>query len=131
MKISVRQVRREENEFNDISLSVLYRWQRALGVPLQELLLQPGEDLSPPIKLRAQLLRVMKTAVTIRQRSRQATIRRLAQMLMDQLIEIMPELQGVAPWPAVGKSRLPVDYGQAFYRRIPEDLSSKPADERD
>lgn len=120
MKVSIKQIRWEENEFNDISLSALYRWQRALGVPLQELLLQPGEELSPPIKLRAQLLRMMKTAVTIRERARQASIQRLAQMLIDQLLEIMPELQGVSPWPAVGKSRLPIDYGQAYYRRIEE-----------
>jgi transcriptional regulator with XRE-family HTH domain len=131
MRVSMKQVKKEENEFTDISLSVLYRWQRALGVPIQELLLQPSEELSPPIKLRAQLLRVMKTAVTIRQRSRQASIQRLAQMLMDQLIEIMPELKGVAPWPVVGKSRMPSDYGQTYYRRLPDDFLPRSDDEND
>ncbi len=128
MKVSIKQIRLEENEFNDIPVSTLYRWQRALGVPLQELLVQPGEDLSPPIKLRAQLLRMMKTAVTIRERARQPFVQRLAQMLVDQLLEIMPELQGVAPWPAVGKSRMPSDYGQAYYRRI-EELPHPPEEE--
>ncbi len=131
MRVSVKQVRREENEFNDIPVSVLYRWQRALGVPLQELLLQPGEELSPPIKLRAQLLRIMKTAVTIHQRSRQASIQRLAQMLMDQLTEIMPELKGVAPWPVVGKSRMPSDYGQTYYRRLPDEFFPRADEENE
>lgn len=128
MKVSIKQIRWEENEFNDIPVSVLYRWQRALGVPLQELLLQPPEELSQPIKLRAQLLRLMKTAVTIRQRSRQTSIQRLAQMLMDQLVEMMPELEGVAPWPVVGKSRMPTDFGQAYYRQFSEEFF-QPSDE--
>ncbi|MCS7237050.1 MAG: helix-turn-helix domain-containing protein [Thermoguttaceae bacterium] len=129
MKVSIKQIRWEENEFNDVPVSTLYRWQKALGVPLQELLVQPAEELSQPIKLRAQLLRLMKTAVTIRERSRQASIQRLAQMLMDQLVEIMPELQGVAPWPVVGKSRMPSDCGQAYYRQISEHLFDQQEEE--
>ena len=51
-----------------------------------------------------------------------AVIQRMAQTLVEQLLDLMPELEGVGPWPAVGKSRLPSDYGQVVNRRMPDDL---------
>jgi len=125
MKTTVSEIRRQENEWEDIPLSVLYKWQQALGVPIQELLVESDEELSLPVRRRAQLLRIMKTAMTIRERSRHIPTQRLAQMLIDQLLELMPELRGVSPWPAVGKSRLPTDLGQAFYRRLSDEFWRK------
>ena len=122
LKTSISEVKRQERETADLTLSTLYKWQEALEVPVSELLVDSNEPLSSPVWNRAKLLRIMKTAVTILERTRQTSIRRLAQTLVDQLIELMPELEGVSPWPAVGKSRLPSDYGQAVHRRLPDDM---------
>jgi len=51
-------------------------------------------------------------------RSQQVSIRRMAEVLVGQLIEIMPELAGVAPWQAVGKRRTQDEQGQAAERRL-------------
>ena len=119
---TVGDVKRQENEEADLLLSTLYEWQKALEVPTSELLVESDEPLSSPVESRAKLLRIMKTAVTILERTRQTSIRRMAQMLVEQLTDLMPELEGVSPWPAVGKSRLPSDYGQVVHRRLSDDL---------
>lgn len=123
MKISVGEVTRQERETTDLPLSVLYQWQAALDVPVAELLVETDQPLSQAIKERSQLLRVMKTAVTILQRSRQVGIRRMAQVLVDQLVEMMPELEGVGPWPSVGKRRRSDELGQVAYRPVPTNLA--------
>ena len=122
LNASIAEVKRQEDETADVPLSDLYKWQEVLEVPMSELLIESSEPLSSPIRERAKMLRIMKTAVTILERSRQASIRRLAQTLVEQLIELMPELEGVSPWPTVGKSRLPSDYGQVMHRRLPDEL---------
>lgn len=104
MNVDVRTVKREEDPYNDLPLSVLYRWQRALQVPLVELLSDIEEPLSAPVLQRARLLRMMKTARAIQVRAKQPSVRYLADMLIQQLLEIMPELEGVNPWPG-GRSR--------------------------
>jgi transcriptional regulator with XRE-family HTH domain len=123
LKISVGEVARQEQESNDVPLSVLYLWQEALDVPVAELLSETDQPLSPPVQERGQLLRVMKTAVTILQRSRQSGIRRMAEVLIDQLVEMMPELKGVGPWPSVGRRRTSEELGQVVHRRLPTQLS--------
>ena len=122
LKSSISEVKRQESGTADLLLSTLYKWQEVLEVPVSELLVEPDEPLSSPVRNRAKLLRIMKTAVTILERTRQTSIRRMAQMLVEQLIELMPELEGVSPWPAVGKSRLPSDYGQIVHRRMPDEI---------
>jgi len=42
----------------------------------------------------------------------------MAQVLVDQLIELMPELKDVNPWHAVGKRRTQNEVGQAAERRL-------------
>jgi len=54
-------------------------------------------------------------------------MRRLVEMLVDQLVGIMPELKDTAAWPAVGPRRSKRDLGQAFFRRP----SLHPLDELD
>jgi len=126
--VSVTEVKRQEDETTDLPLSVLYKWQEVLDVPISELLMEPEAPLSSPVRNRAKMLRIMKTAVTILERTRQTPIRRMAQMLVEQLVELMPELEGVSPWPAVGKSRLPSEYGQIIHRRLPDELFLDSAD---
>lgn len=123
--ISVEAVQEQERPSADIRLSDLYRWQKALDVPAAELLTDPGVELSPPVLLRARLVRVMKTARSIQEQTRQPLIRRLATMLAEQLVEIVPELKDTTAWPAVGQRRSYRELGQAFFRR----LSLDPLDE--
>lgn len=122
LNTDVREVKRQEQECADLLLSQLYQWQRALDVPVTELLVEADEPLSAPILRRAQMIRLMKTAAAILQRSQQVGIRRMAQVLVDQLIEIMPELAGVHPWHAVGKRRTQDEVGQAAQRRLCLDI---------
>ena len=112
----------QENENADILLSTLYEWQEVLEVPVTELLVEADEPLSMPVMKRAQLVRLMKTAGAILQRSQQVAIRRMAEMLVDQLVEMMPELAGVTPWHAVGKRRTQDELGQAAQRCMSADL---------
>lgn len=122
---TVSTVRAEENEANDMSLSQLMQWQEILGVPLQDLLVDPSPTLSQPVLDRARLLRVMKTVAAI-QESTQASSgpHRLATMLAQQLVEIMPELENVSPWHSVGQRRSLDEYGRIAERRVSDDLLS-------
>jgi len=118
LKTDVSQVKSQEDETADILLSTLYQWQDVLQVPVEELLVEAGDELSPPIMKRAQMVRLMKTALAILRRTQQPTIQRMAQTLVDQLVELMPELEGVGPWHAVGKRRTQDELGQAVHRRL-------------
>ena len=120
----VKSVRSEEEQNADISLSRLYQWQAALGVPIAELLVDGDGSLSPPVLKRAQILRLMKTAAAIRERAGTAPIQRMAQMLIEQILEIMPELEDVSPWNAVGQRRTLDELGEAANRRLSLDALS-------
>jgi hypothetical protein len=118
---TVNEVRAQEAEDADIFISELYRWQAALEVPLEELLTDPQDTLSTRVQMRARLLRVMKTAIAIRRQARSEAERRLARLLVDQLIEIMPELKEVSGWPAVGHRRTADDVGRIAENPISDD----------
>lgn len=122
LNVEVAQVKLQEQETADMSLSQLYEWQKALDVPIAELLVEAGDPLSPPVLKRAQLVRIMKTALAIIEEAKQTRIRRMAQTMVEQLVEIMPELEGISPWHAVGKRRRRDDYGVAAERRLSEDV---------
>ncbi|MBR4833151.1 MAG: hypothetical protein IKU86_02305 [Thermoguttaceae bacterium] len=105
----------------DLTLSQIYAWRAALDVPLAELL--PLEDVVPdPIRNRALLLRTMKTARQLQELSRGGRLERVAESLVDQLIELMPELAETPAWPSVGQSRAPREPGFAT-RRVDSDFS--------
>ena len=118
LNTDVSQIKSQEEETADILLSTLYQWQDVLQVPVEELLAEAADELSPPIMKRAQLVRLKKTASAILQRTQQTSIRRMAQTLVDQLVELMPELEEVGPWHAVGKRRTQDELGQAVHRRL-------------
>jgi transcriptional regulator with XRE-family HTH domain len=119
LKTSVATVKMQEQEDSDLLLSSLYQWQDVLDVPVGELLVEAEDSLSLPVMKRAQMLRLMKSAMAILQRSKQPPIRRMAQVMVSQLIEIMPELAEVSPWHAVGKRRTQSEVGQAALRQLP------------
>ena len=122
MGLEARQLKLEEDETFDLRLSTLYRWAEVLGVPVTDLLADTDDPLSTPVKDRARLVKVMKTVAAIMETAETLPIRRLCQTLTNQLVEIMPELEGVGPWPAVGQRRSLDDYGAAAERRLDGDL---------
>lgn len=118
---TVGEVRAQEEEHADILVSELYRWQTALEVPIEELLDEPDDALSPRVLARARLLKVMKTAMAIRRQARTESQRRLARLLTEQLLEIMPELKEVSGWPAVGHRRRANELGRIGENPVSED----------
>ncbi len=119
LKTSVAALTQQEDPSSDMTLSTLYQWQRALGVPVAELLVEPDGDLSLPLLTRSRMLRLMKSAQSIQELTTQSRVRRMTQNLIDQLIEIMPEVQDVGPWPLVGQRRSLSELGRAVERYLP------------
>lgn len=122
LHIEVSEVRRQENESRDLSLSVLYEWQKALDVPISELLVESEDSLSQPLMQRAQMVRLMKTALALMEQAEHDGTRLMAQTLVDQLVEVMPELAGVSAWHAVGKRRRTDELGIAATRGLSDDV---------
>lgn len=117
----VQTVRRQENQSSDLLLSELYEWQDALGVPASELL-EDSNSMADPIRHRAQMIRLMKTVAAIQERARQPAIQRMAQMMHEQMLELMPELEEVTAWNAVGHRRNANELGAAADRCLGNDL---------
>ena len=82
---------------------------------------EPGDSLSPRVQMRAQLLKVMKTAMAIRRQARSEAERRLGRLFVEQLLEIMPELKEVSGWPAVGHRRRADEMGRIGENPISDD----------
>ncbi|MCC6126030.1 MAG: hypothetical protein IT426_13790 [Pirellulales bacterium] len=122
MNLELSAVREQESETYDMTLSQLYEWQKALEVPVSELLSDADDNLAPGILLRAQLVRLMKSALAIQENARQESILRMIETLIEQLLEIMPELAGVGPWHAVGKRRRLDELGAAADRLMSESV---------
>jgi transcriptional regulator with XRE-family HTH domain len=118
----ISSVLRQEQEASDLPLSVLYQWQRALEVPVADLLVDSDAPLSPPVMERARLVKVMKTAVALMEKAHTNAQRRLVTMLVEQLLEIMPELREVSAWHSVGQRRTLDEFGRAIERTLPDDL---------
>lgn len=119
--MELSEVRRQQQEDTDLPLSQLYRWQQMLGVPVAELLVEEGQTLSDPIRNRGQLVKIMKTAVTLKETAREVRVQRLVATLISQLTELMPELAEVGPWHGSGNRRTLDDLGRAVDYRLTDD----------
>jgi transcriptional regulator with XRE-family HTH domain len=126
--VPLGEIKCQEEESTDLPLSQLYKWQEVLQVPLMELLAESDEPLSAGVMQRAKLVRLMKTARAIQQRARQVGVQRMAEVLVQQLVELMPELEDVTPWPEVGQPRTLSELGQVVQRRLSEEALSHLAD---
>ena len=122
LSIDIATVREQEEETTDLPLSALYLWQRILEVPIAELLVDSNAPLSPPVFERARMVKVMKTVAAIAEKAETPSMKRLLQMLIEQLLEIMPELTDVAPWHTVGQRRTLDEYGRVVERQLPDDM---------
>ena len=120
-------LREQEKPTTDLTLNQLYAWQKVLDVPISDLLVEADGSLARPVLQRAQMLRVMKTATAIVDRASGAPARRMAENLVNQLIEIMPELKEIGPWHSVGQRRSQDEYGIAYQRRLADERLSDPS----
>src|SRR5262249_31481546 len=122
LNVDLATVRQQEDETADLPLSVLHMWQQVLEVPIAELLVDNDGPLSAPVLERARMVKVMKTVAAIVEKARSPSIKRLLQMLCNELVEIMPELNDVAPWHSIGQRRTLDEYGRAVERQMPDDM---------
>jgi transcriptional regulator with XRE-family HTH domain len=118
----VRSLRRQEQESTDLRISDLHKWQKALDVPLMELVEDTDEPLSRPVMERARLIRLMKTAAAIHERSPSEALKRMAETMVNQLVEIMPELKEVSPWHTYGQRRSLDEYGRVAERCVSDEF---------
>ena len=122
MRVDLKTVRNQEEATCDLTLSTLYAWQQVLDVPVADLLVDDMGPLSPAVKQRAQLVRVMKTAVAMLEQCDSTKTKRMAQTLIEQLLDIMPELKEVGPWHTVGQRRTVNEIGRTGSQTVPDDF---------
>lgn len=121
MGVDPSEARVSEDESADMPLSLLYLWREALEVPVASLLVEAEDPLSEPILKRARMVRLMKTAVAIQEKADSDAVARLSQMLVEQLVELMPELAEVSAWHAVGQRRSLDEMGRVAEQALPDD----------
>lgn len=119
---TLSQVGALEDETRDLRISDLLRWQQVLKVPLCDLLSDPGTALSGPVLRRAQMLRLMKSVTSLVENVTTERGQHLVTMMRQQLVEMMPELELVSAWPAVGQRRSSHDVGRAAERSMRDEL---------
>jgi len=115
-------VRRQEQPGCDLRLSELLRWQEVLEVPVAELLVEGEGQLSGPVLARSRMVKLMKTAAAIRDRAQDPNVVRMVTMLVEQILEIMPELADVTPWHSVGQRRTREDLGRTARTVVSEEM---------
>jgi len=120
--ISLPVVRRQEQSDCDLRLSDLHRWQQVLDVPVAELLVEGEGQLSGPVLERSRMVKLMKTAAALRDRIVGPEANRLVEMLIDQILEIMPELSDVSPWPSPQPRRAGDDGGRGPRTVVAEEV---------
>ncbi len=126
--VSISDVTSQENETADLSLSTLRRWGEVLKVPLNELLSEPEDGLPQNLQIRARLVRVMKTAKAILEKTDQLEVQRMATMLVDQLVDAVPELRSISAWHSVGQRRTEDEVGRIAMQRFSDDLFARAED---
>lgn len=119
MGVPMDQVRREELPDTDLTLSQLARWERALEVPLVDLLIDNDEPLSAPVLKRAKWLRLMKTVKALAELKASPAVSRMAEMLEQQVLDVMPELKEVGAWHSVGQRRTQEEMGRIVDAPVP------------
>jgi len=124
LDIPIQDIRAQEEATTDLRISDLLKWQEMLEVPLADLLIDTEGPLSEPVNKRASMLRVMKTAKAILESTEKRSTKRLATMLVEQLVQIMPELADVSAWHSVGQRRTQDEVGRIMERPVPDSLFS-------
>lgn len=123
--ISVQEARYQELPTTDLTITQLLAWKEVLEVPLSELVGQTGDDLENPIRNRAKLVKIMKSAKQVLQVAHESRVRYIGETLVDQLVELMPELAEISAWPDVGQSHENRSPGVAVTRRFDPDIARR------
>ncbi len=117
--IDVKELRRQEQPTCNLTLAQLMVWQKALEVPLVDLLVDESDLLSRPVKERAQMVRIMKTIVSLGEVCQSNTrLNRLTTMLREQVLQLMPELVEIGGWPQCGSRRGSDVLGRIFHEPV-------------
>ncbi len=117
--LDVKELRRQEQPGCNLNLRQLQVWQKALEVPLVDLLEDESELLSRPVKERAQMVRIMKTVVSLGEICESnVRLSRLTTMLREQILQLMPELTEIGGWPQCGSRRGADVMGRIFHEPV-------------
>ena len=120
--IPIGELKLQENEGQDLRLSTLQKWHQAFNVPIEELVVEPDDRITPSLELKAHLIKVTKTILLLLEQCEDETTKILAKRLFDELIQIMPELKEVGPWPTRNRPRDPNDVPRRVEQQISTDL---------
>lgn len=126
LNLTVTELLSQTDPARDLKLSELYNWQAALQVPIAELLVELDGTLSASVERRCQLLKAMRTVRSIQSAATEEPVQRLALQLVEQLLDLMPELKEVSAWPTVGQRRTAEDLGAIVDRCIPDTFFHSP-----
>lgn len=126
LQLPPEEAQRQEQATSDLSLSHLYRWQKALKVPVAELLVEGQESLGLPSVKPDALAQALQVALTILGQTKQPGIRRMAHTLVDQLVELSPELKRVAEAHTAGQAHRFDEQGRAQKGALPVDFFLEP-----
>ncbi len=117
--LDVKELKRQELPTCNLTLSQLHVWQQALEVPLVDLLEDESDVLSRPVKERAQMVRIMKTVVSLGEVCEtNLRLSRLTTMLREQILQLMPELDEIGGWPQCGSRRGSDVMGRIFHEPV-------------
>jgi transcriptional regulator with XRE-family HTH domain len=128
LDLNVEDVKRQEEATQDLSLSEFYRWQQLLNLPVEELLVETESPLPRPTVRREILTKMIQTVLTILRQTKQPAIRRMAHTLVDQMVDLHPELRAMADAQSAGRQHLLDDQGRAVKGPLPVDFFMEPID---
>ncbi len=120
LHVDVETLRELEQAQTDFPLSLLYRCREILDVPLQKLLVDASAPPALPRAARARMADLLRTVATILQESKQPAVCRMAHNLVNQMVELMPELKGLAAEYLAGDEQLLDSQGRSTGRPSPK-----------
>lgn len=126
LQLEPEDVRQQEQATTDLTLSLLYRWQQLLKVPIGDLVIDAHNPLATPSIRREKLAEVMQLALWILANTKQPGIRRMAHTLIDQLVELAPELKPIAAAHSAGQHQRFDEQGRAMKGPLPVDFFLEP-----
>jgi transcriptional regulator with XRE-family HTH domain len=128
LQLDPDQVKQQEQATTDLTLSLLYRWQQLLKVPIGDLVIDAHHPLASPAVSREKLAKVMEVGLWILAHTKQPAIRRMAHTLVDQLVELAPELKPIAVAHSAGQEQRFDEQGRAMKGPLPVDFFLEPID---
>jgi transcriptional regulator with XRE-family HTH domain len=126
LKTSVDWVKRQEQQYADLSLSSLHEWASALEVPAEALLIDSEVLISELTIPWNRALTLYRTAQAILEKAEHPNFRRMVTTLLEQLVNLVPELKDAGPLTAADRRRLGEQVQALVVRQLPENVFIKP-----